>query len=163
IIDMGDGVAVDVPANLDPTRRAARITLDNAPVTVLAGARQTLVDVTRVILAAEAVGVAGACTESAAQYAKERMQFGRPIAMLRATALLTFLDADQAASDLTDLTRRGVTRAKAVELPPEAEAIRGDVRAFVDSIKNLPADDQKAKLIESGYAMPHWPKPYGLE
>ena len=36
------------------------------------------------ILAAEAVGVARECTEAAAAYAKERQQFGRPIAMFQA-------------------------------------------------------------------------------
>ena len=36
---------------------------------------------------------------------------------------------------LTDLARRGVTRAKTVELPPEAEAIRDEVRTFAESIK----------------------------
>ena len=38
----------------------------------------------RTIFAAEAVGVARECTEQAAQYAKEREQFGRPIAMFQA-------------------------------------------------------------------------------
>ena len=36
--------------------------------------------------------------------------------------------ADEAAEDLVDLTRRGVERAKAIELPPEAEPIRDEVR-----------------------------------
>ena len=52
-------------------------------------------------------------------------------------------------------------RAKAIELPPEAEAIRDEVRAFARSIKDLSAEEQRAKLIETGYVMPHWPKPYG--
>ena len=81
----------------------------------------------------------------------------------RATTLLPFLDAERAAADLTDLARRGVTRAKTVDLPPEAEQIRDEVRTFVDSIKDLSKDEQRAKLVESGYAMPHWPKPYGRE
>src|SRR5207248_4292110 len=145
----------------------------------------------RVILSAEAVGVARECTELAADYAKHREQFGRPIGMFqgvkhhyadmavatdlltsavwdaaraaatggdqltyaaavaatlaapaadlcanlntqvhggiaitwehdahlfmrRATTLLSFLDADRAAGDLVELTRRGVTRAKAI-------------------------------------------------
>ena len=81
--------------------------------------------------------------------------------MRRATTLLTLLDADAAAEELTDLTRRGVVREKAVELPPEAEAIRTEVRAFAERIKDLPADEQRAELIESGYVMAHWPKPHG--
>ncbi|MEZ5379187.1 MAG: acyl-CoA dehydrogenase [Acidimicrobiales bacterium] len=238
VVEVGDGVAVEVPRNLDPSRRTARVTLDAAPATVIAGARQTLVDLARVLLSAEAVGVARESTELAAAYAKERIQFGRPIAMYqavkhhcanmivatelatsavwdaaraastggdqltyaaavaatlaapaadlcanlstqvhggiaitwehdahlymrRATTLLALLEADAAAADLTDLTRRGVERAKTVELPPEAEAIRDDVRSFANSIKDLPSAEQRAKLIETGYVMPHWPEPYG--
>src|SRR5207237_7954853 len=83
--------------------------------------------------------------------------------MRRATTLLSFLDAKGAAADLTDLTRRGVTRGKKVELPPEAEPIRDEVRKFAESIKGLDAAAQRDKLIETGYVMPHWPKPYGRE
>lgn len=238
VVEVGDGVSVDTPPNLDPTRRSARVQLDGAPATVIAGARQVMTDLARVILAAEAVGVARECTEMGAAYSKERIQFGRPIAMYqavkhhcanmlvatelatsavwdaarasktggdqlsyaaavaatlaapaadltanlntqvhggiaitwehdahlymrRATTLLNYLAADQAAADLTDLTRRGVVRDKAVELPPEAAAIRDDVREFAQSIKGLPADEQRNRLIETGYVMPHWPKPYG--
>jgi 3-oxochol-4-en-24-oyl-CoA dehydrogenase len=83
--------------------------------------------------------------------------------MRRATALLTLLRPDEAAADLVDLTRRGVVRTKAVELPPEAEAVRREVRAFADGIKGLSAEEQRERLIETGYVMPHWPKPYGRE
>ena len=69
---------VDTPKNLDPTRRSARITLDGAPCTVIPGARQALVDRNRLLLSAEAMGVALECTELAAAYSKERIQFGRP-------------------------------------------------------------------------------------
>ena len=240
VVEVGDGVTVEVPPNLDPTRRIARITLAGAPATVLPGGRRLLVDLARVIVAAEAVGLAGACTDQAAAYAKERVQFGRPIAMFqavkhhcanmavatelatsavwdaaraaatggdqltyaaavastlagpaadlcanlstqvhggiaitwehdahlymrRATALLTLLPPETAAVELTDLVRRGVERAKAVELPPEAEAIRAEVRAFAERIAGLPVDEQRTELIDSGYVMPHWPKPFGRE
>jgi alkylation response protein AidB-like acyl-CoA dehydrogenase len=83
--------------------------------------------------------------------------------MRRATTLLSLLVPGQAAADVVDLTRAGVVRAKAIELPPEAEAIRAEVRAFAQSIKDLSADEQKAKLIETGYVMPHWPKPFGRD
>ena len=239
VVEVNDpSVTVETPPNLDPSRRSARVTLDDTPATVLAGGAQALVDLSRVILSADAVGIAAECTRSAAEYAKERIQFGRPIAMFqavkhhcanmavatemataatwdaaraaatggdqlsytaavaatlaapaadlcanlntqvhggiaitweheahlylrRATTLLHFLDADGAAADLVDLARRGVTRAKTVELPPEAETIRADVRAFVDELAELSEEEQKAKLVETGYAMPHWPKPYG--
>jgi alkylation response protein AidB-like acyl-CoA dehydrogenase len=79
----------------------------------------------------------------------------------RATTLLTLLEPGTAAADLTDLTRAGVVRAKAVELPPEADTIRAEVLAFVERVKDLPADEQKTTLIDTGYAVPHWPTPYG--
>ncbi len=231
-------VAVESPPSLDPTRRSARVRLDGAPVTVMPGGRRLLIDLARVILSADAVGVARECTEMGAAYSKERIQFGRPIAMYqavkhhcanmavatelatsavwdaaraaatggeqltsaaavaatlaapaadlcanlntqvhggiaitwehdahlymrRATTLLHYLAAAEAAEELTDLTRRGVVREKAVELPPEAETLRAEVRAFVHRVKDLPADEQRQHLIETGYVMPHWPKPYG--
>ncbi len=240
VVEIGDGVTVQVPANLDPTRRTAKVTLDGAPVTVLPGARRVLIDLARVILSAEAVGVARECAEQGAAYAKERLQFGRVIGtyqavkhhcanmvvatematsavwdaaraaatggdqlsyaaavaatlaapaadlcanlntqvhggiaitwehdahlyMRRATTLLGYLDADAAAAELTDLVRKGVVREKAIELPPEAEAIRTEVRAFAESIKDLSSDEQRTKLIETGYVMPNWPKPYGRD
>ncbi len=240
VIEVGDGVSVEVPPNLDLTRRSARVTFENAGATVFTGARQTLVDIARVILSAEAVGIAGECTELAVAYAKERHQFGRPIAMFqavkhhcanmavaselatsavwdaaragasggeqftyaaavaatlsapaadlcanlntqvhggvaitwesdahlymrRATALLNYLKADQAASQLTALVRQGVERPKAVDLPPEAEETRAEVRAFVERVKGLAAAEQLSEVIDAGYAMPHWPAPYGRD
>jgi 3-oxochol-4-en-24-oyl-CoA dehydrogenase len=240
VVEAGKGVTVDTPRNLDPGRRSSRVTLKDAPATVLPGAGKVLRDLARVILSAEAAGVARECTELAAEYAKDRIQFGRPIGMYqavkhhcanmavatelltsavwdaaraastggdqlsyaaavaatlaapaadlcanlntqvhggiaitwehdchlfmrRATTLLSLLSARQAAADLVDLSRHGVTRSKAIELPPEADAIRKEVAAFAESIKSLPADKQREKLIETGYVMPHWPKPYGRE
>ena len=238
IVEVGDGVTIDTPPSLDPTRRSARVTLDGAAATVISGARQTLVDLARVILAADAVGVARECTDMGAAYSKERIQFGRPIAMYqgvkhhcanmavatelatsavwdaaraaatggdqlsyaaaaaatlaapaadlcanlntqvhggiaitwehdahlymrRATTLLHYLAAAEAAEQLTELTRRGVVREKAIELPPEAEPIRDEVRSFAQGIKDRSPDEQKAQLIDTGFVMPHWPKPYG--
>jgi alkylation response protein AidB-like acyl-CoA dehydrogenase len=56
-----------------------------------------------------------------------------------------------------------VRRTRAVDLPPEAEAIRADVRRFAESVRGLDAAAQRDALIESGYVMPHWPKPWGLD
>ncbi|MFV0315425.1 MAG: acyl-CoA dehydrogenase, partial [Microthrixaceae bacterium] len=240
VVEAGEGMSVENPPNLDPTRRCGRVTLDSAPATVLGGARQVFVDLARLILSAEAVGMASACTDSAAQYAKERLQFGRVIGtfqavkhhcanmavatetatsavwdaakaaatggdqlsftsavaatkaapaadlcanlntqvhggiaitwehdahlfMRRASTLLGLLRADEAAADLVDLGRRGVTRGKQVELPESAEPIRAQVRAFAEEIKDLSREEQRDRLIETGYVMPHWPKPYGRE
>jgi 3-oxochol-4-en-24-oyl-CoA dehydrogenase len=234
----GQGVTLDIPANLDPTRRSARVSLAGAPATVLPGAARLLRDLARLIVAAEATGIARECTEMAAAYAKVREQFGRPIAtfqavkhhcanmlvatelataavwdaaraaqvggdelsfaaavaatlalpaadlcanlniqvhggigftwehdahlhLRRATALESIIDAKAAANDVTDLTRKGVTRTRSIELPPEAESARDEVRAFARQTAGLDADAQKAALIDTGYVMPHWPTPWG--
>ena len=233
------GVGVEVPANLDPSRPAGRVTLDGAEVELLVGGRGALLDAARLLFAAEAVGIARECTLQAADYAKERQQFGRPIAMFqavkhhcanmlvatelatgnvwdaartepgteafsaacaaaatlaipagdlcaqlniqvhggigftwehdahmflrRATALEAVVSADDAASDLTDLHRSGVRRSVTIELPPEAEAFREEVRAFAARIKDLSVEQQRTELIDSGYGMAHWPAPWGRD
>ena len=234
------GVHAEVPANLDPSRRAARVRLDAAPATVLPGARGLLTDVARAVLAAEAAGIAAETTEQAAEYAKIRQQFGRPIAtfqavkhhcanmlvaaelataagwdagragldggdqlsytaaiaavlaspaavgnanlniqvhggigftwehdahlyLRRAAAIAAVLDTEQAAIEVTDLVRRGVRRAAAIDLPPEAEPIRDAIGPDVARLRDLTGDARKQALIESGYAMPHWPKPWGRD
>ncbi len=240
VVESTDGWSREVPPNLDPSRRTARVTLDAAAATVVVGGRRTLVDLARVILSAEAVGLAAACTDAGAAYAKERVQFGRVIGtfqavkhhcanmavatelatsavwdaakaaatggdqltyaaavaatlaapaadlcanlntqvhggiaitwehdahlfMRRATTLQFFLRPDLAAEDLVDLTRRGIKRGKEIELPPEAETIRAEVREFAEEISGLDSKARLERLIETGYVMPHWPKPYGRE
>jgi alkylation response protein AidB-like acyl-CoA dehydrogenase len=81
----------------------------------------------------------------------------------RATVLTSLLDADAAAVELTDLARSGVRRARSIDLPPEAEPFRNEVRAFAETIKGKDAAGQRDALIESGYVMPHWPKPWGRD
>ena len=234
------GVHTEVPVNLDPSRPAARVTLDAAPATVLPGARRLLTDVARAVFAAEAVGLAAETTEQAAGYAKVREQFGRPIAtfqavkhhcanmlvaaelataaswdagragtgggdqfsytaaiaatlavaaavsdaslniqvhggigftwehdahlyLRRAAAIAAVLDAEQAAIEVTDLVRRGVRRAAAIDLPAEAEPIRAALGPDVARLRELAGQQRKQALIETGYAMPHWPKPWGRD
>src|SRR3954452_2965563 len=81
----------------------------------------------------------------------------------RATAIESVLDANEAAADATAHTRAGVRRERSVDLPPEAEAIRDEVRAFVTHLQGLDAGAQRDTMIASGYAMPHWPRPYGRD
>ncbi|MGH3256906.1 MAG: acyl-CoA dehydrogenase family protein, partial [Streptosporangiaceae bacterium] len=234
------GVRADVPANLDQSRRAARISLEGAPATVLPGARGLLTDVARAVLAAEAAGLAAETTEQAAEYAKVRQQFGRPIAtfqavkhhcanmlvaaevataaawdagragldggdqlsftaaiaavlavpaavananlniqvhggigftwehdahlyLRRAAAVAAVVAGEQASIEVTDLVRRGVRRAAAIDLPPEAEPIRDAIGPDVARLRDLKGAERKQALIESGYAMPHWPKPWGRD
>jgi 3-oxochol-4-en-24-oyl-CoA dehydrogenase len=234
------GIHAEVPANLDQSRRTATVRLDAAPATVLPGARGLLTDVARAVLAAEAAGIAAETTEQAAEYAKIRQQFGRPIAtfqavkhhcanmlvaaelataavwdagraglgggdqlsftaaiaavlassaavgnanlniqvhggigftwehdahlyLRRATAIAAVLDIERAAIEVTGLVRRGVRRAAAIDLPPEAEPIRAAIGADVARLRGLTGEARKQALIETGYAMPHWPKPWGRD
>ncbi|MEO6469314.1 MAG: acyl-CoA dehydrogenase [Acidimicrobiia bacterium] len=242
VVDLsGDAATVETPKNLDPTRRAARIHLTGAPVQLIPGGRQALTDLSRLLFAAEATGIAIECTEMAAEYAKVREQFGRPIAMYqavkhhcanmlvaaelstaavwdaaraadgddddqrsytaavaativipaadldaqlniqvhggigftwehdahlylrRATVIESVIDAEAAAADAVTFTRNGVRRERSVDLPPEADAIRDTVRQFVASVSGLDHDARRNALVETGYAMPHWPEPWGRE
>lgn len=59
------------------------------------------------------------------------------------------------------LTRRGVKRRRDIELPPEAEARRDEVKEFRSKLTAVPKEEQLALLLDSGYGLPHWPKPWG--
>ena len=240
IAEVGDGVTVEVPANLDPTRRSGRVRLEDAVVTVVPSGAQAFVDLARTLLSTEIAGITGAVTDQAAEYAKQRVQFGRVIGtyqavkhhcanmavdseevlaavwdaaraaatggdqftyaaavaaafagpaayfctnyniqvhggigytwehdahlyLRRAVVLQSILDSDAAAADLVELTRNGVRRERSIALPPEAEALRTDVQAFITSIVDVEKDQQRQRLIEEGYLMPHWPRPWGRD
>jgi alkylation response protein AidB-like acyl-CoA dehydrogenase len=239
IVDRGAvGVELEVPANIDRSRRSARVSLSGTPVEVVTGGRRALLDLGRLLLAAEATGIAGACTDQAVEYSKVREQFGRQIAMFqavknhcanmfvaaelataavwdaaraagvggdqftyaaaiaatlavpaayddaqldiqvhggigftwehdahlylrRAVAIGAIVDVDTAAAEVTDQLRKGTRLVRAVDLPPEAEAIRDEVKAFVAQVKDLDEVERTRTLVSSGYAVPHWPEPYG--
>src|SRR6202030_2010020 len=81
----------------------------------------------------------------------------------RAAAVAAVLDTEQAAIEVTGLVRRGVRRAAAIDLPPEAEPIRAAIKPDVDRLRGLTGDARKQAMIESGYAVPHWPAPWGRD
>jgi alkylation response protein AidB-like acyl-CoA dehydrogenase len=81
----------------------------------------------------------------------------------RATVLRALLDGGAAAAESTDLVRRGVVRERSIDLPPEAEAMRAEVREFAERVKGLDLQAQRDAMIETGYVMPHWPKPWGRD
>ena len=239
------GVSVEVPENLDPTRRSGRVRLHNVTVTaddVLPGARESALALARTLLAAEAVGGAADCVDAAVDYAKVRQQFGRTIATFQAvkhhcanmlvgaeSAIAAVWDASRAAAEdssedeaqfrlaaasaaalafpayarnaelniqvhggigftwehdahlhlrralvttalfggdaparnVFERTAAGVARENSLDLPPEAEELRTRIHADAAEIAALDKQAQRDKLIETGYVMPHWPKPWG--
>jgi alkylation response protein AidB-like acyl-CoA dehydrogenase len=237
------GLTIEVVKNIDPSRRAGLVTCDGVQVPpdhVLRGARGRMRELARILSAAEAAGGARACTEMATDYAKVRVQFGRPIGtfqavkhhcanmlvateqatagawggsrsdleedeaelaaaiasclalpafvycaeqniqvhggigftwehdahlyLRRANVLLAlFGPSDSAREDVTRLMAQGVETRTTVELPPESELIRQEVKRFTDTYRALPDDQQRKSLSDSGYLMPHWPKPWGRD
>ncbi|NKY87614.1 acyl-CoA dehydrogenase family protein [Nocardia veterana] len=70
---------------LDLTRGLASVSLDNASATVLGDVNlQAALDVTQVLISAEQVGIAQHCHDAAVAWAKERIQFDRPIGQFQA-------------------------------------------------------------------------------
>ena len=81
----------------------------------------------------------------------------------RAAAIAAVVDTEQAAVEVTDLVRHGVRRAAAMDLPAAAEPIRAAIRSDVARLRDLTGKERKQALIETGYVMPHWPKPWGRD
>jgi alkylation response protein AidB-like acyl-CoA dehydrogenase len=235
------GVAIDVPENLDRSRRSGRVVLTDVAVgdNTLPGARNAALARTRTLYAAEAVGGASECVDSAVEYAKVREQFGRTIATFQAVkhhcanmlvaaesavscvwdaaraadedeeqfrliaaaaATLAFpayvrnaelniqvhggigftwehdahlhlrraltvqavLGGDESATDVFDLTAKGIARANSLDLPAGSDELRTEIRAEAQRIAGLGEKAQLDELIATGYLMPHWPKPWGL-
>jgi alkylation response protein AidB-like acyl-CoA dehydrogenase len=137
VVERGrDGVSVEVPENLDPTRRSGRVRLHNVSVSdddILTGARESALARARTLLAAEAVGGAADCVDAAVDYAKVRQQFGRTIATFQAVkhhcanmlvaaeaAIAAVWDASRAASEDEDQFRLAAASAAALAFPAYA-------------------------------------------
>jgi alkylation response protein AidB-like acyl-CoA dehydrogenase len=241
----GADVAATALDPLDGTRPLARLELTSAPGVVVPGLTRARVETVGIALAAaECAGGAAWCVDTAAAYARERRQFGRPIGQFQAVkhrcadmlvaleeargvawdAALA-LDGDAEQDDAVALSaaaagavaleafaavakdciqvlggigftwehdahlylRRalalrqlfggpspwrqataraalaGVRRPLTLELPPEAEAFREEVRAFADEVGPLPREAQRPRVVEAGYFVPHWAPPWGRD
>jgi len=80
----------------------------------------------------------------------------------RALVLAALFGGDAPARDVVERTAAGAARENRLDLPPEAEELRTRIRADAAGIAALDGDAQRDKLIETGYVMPHWPRPWGL-
>ena len=83
------GVTRSLVPSLDITRKLARVDFDGTPATLISSGDQTealgrVIALTTAALTAEQMGGAQMCLEMATDYAKTRLQFGRPIGSYQA-------------------------------------------------------------------------------
>jgi alkylation response protein AidB-like acyl-CoA dehydrogenase len=246
-----DAVTVTPRPSLDATRRVATVEADSelfgAPEHRLASGPGHIAigELAATLVAAEAVGGAAWCVDTAASYAKERVQFGRPIGQFQAVKhrcadmlLRTELaraaawdaavacdaarDGDPAAREEAamaaavaaalvpdaffsaakdciqvlggigytwehdahvylkratamrqllpgsaarcgELALAGTRRTLRAELPPEADTIRAEVRAFLDDLRTHEKPEWNRRIADAGYLVPYWPRPWGRD
>ena len=85
-----DGLTRTALSTMDQTRKQARLEFSDTPATLIGNdgegwsVLERVLDLTAVALAAEQVGGAQECLEMAVEYAKVRVQFGRPIGSFQA-------------------------------------------------------------------------------
>jgi alkylation response protein AidB-like acyl-CoA dehydrogenase len=229
--------------SVDPTRRVASVTVDALtlpPDRQLDGVDHRHVgDLSATLYAAELVGVAQWCVDTAAEYAKDRVQFGRPIGQFqgikhkcadmvgrvelaraaawdaargigaaddegalaasaaislaldaaftnakdciqvlggigftwehdahvylrRAMAMRSIMGPSSAwRTRVCELALGGTRRGLTVDLGPAGDAARTEVRAFLEEVAELPADEQHRRVADAGFIVPTWPAPYG--
>jgi alkylation response protein AidB-like acyl-CoA dehydrogenase len=83
------------------------------------------------------------------------------IYLRRAWTLSTLFRGD-AAPDITALVAAGATANEGIDLPAEADLFREEVRRFKARYEAIADPGERlAALIDSGYCMPHWPRPFG--
>jgi 3-oxochol-4-en-24-oyl-CoA dehydrogenase len=80
----------------------------------------------------------------------------------RARTLAAVLgDGDEPLIDVVDAQRSGQAHGASFALPAEAEEYRTAARDAVTTLRSLPIEKQRDFLVDSGYLVPHWPKPWG--
>jgi 3-oxochol-4-en-24-oyl-CoA dehydrogenase len=63
--------------------------------------------------------------------------------------------------DIVEGQRSGQAHGASFTLPPEADAYRSQAGEAVAQLQSLPEDKRRDFLVDSGYLVPHWPKPWG--
>jgi alkylation response protein AidB-like acyl-CoA dehydrogenase len=144
------GLAVAPAEGLDLARQHADVTLRDTPAVALgrpAGATGALVralDLGAIAIAAEAVGAAARCLEMAVDYARQRIQFGRPIGSFQAVQhkcaeVMLELESARSAAYWSwwVASQEGVAPAALAEAASIAKATAGDAltRAAAENVQ----------------------------
>ncbi|WP_077080047.1 acyl-CoA dehydrogenase [Mycobacterium numidiamassiliense] len=84
---------------------------------------------------------------------------------LRRARTLAALAADGAdpRHDVVAAQRAGLAHGASFTLPAEADSYRLAARTAVAALQSLPAERRRDYLVDSGYLVPHWRKPWGRE
>ncbi|KAB7751590.1 acyl-CoA dehydrogenase [Mycolicibacterium mucogenicum] len=84
---------------------------------------------------------------------------------LRRARTLSALTADGAdpLADVVDGQRTGRAHGASFALPEEAAEYRTAARDAVATLQSLPEGERRDFLVDSGYLVPHWPKPWGRD
>ncbi|MGD0311490.1 MAG: acyl-CoA dehydrogenase [Acidimicrobiales bacterium] len=136
LVELGPDVEVTALPSFDPTWPSAQWSLNGVAVPashVLGGITTERVrHLSLVVLSAEAVGGARWCLETAAEHARTRQQFGRPIGQFqgvkhRLADMLTTVEQSVAATwDAATLLDQEATRTSEVGADPDADAPSDD-------------------------------------
>ena len=59
------------------------------------------------------------------------------------------------------LALSGTRRQLQLDLPARADAFRQEVRQFAESLAGLDRAEQRKRVVDAGYFVPHWPPPWG--
>ncbi|MBV8966996.1 MAG: acyl-CoA dehydrogenase [Mycobacteriaceae bacterium] len=70
-------------------------------------------------------------------------------------------DGADALADVVEAQRTGAAHGASFTLPPEAEDHRQQAREAATKVRALPESARRDFLVDSGYLVPHWPKPWG--
>jgi alkylation response protein AidB-like acyl-CoA dehydrogenase len=81
----------------------------------------------------------------------------------RALVLNAVVATPADAEDVTTLAGQGTRREVTLDLPPEAEELRAELRVEAQKLATLSGDAQRRALIDSGLMVPHWPRPWGRD
>ena len=82
----------------------------------------------------------------------------------RAMATRQLLGGEEAWNELVvERARGGARRSMTVDLPPEAEGHRAEVRAFLEDLRGHDREEWDLRIAEAGWLVPNWPAPWGRD